>query len=64
MDEAPLRDACWNGHLEIVKYLVEQGANIHILDEAPLRDACFYGYFEIVKYLVEQGAIITDVIYN
>ncbi len=45
-----------NGHLEVVKYLVEQGANIHAYAAFALRWAFRNGHIEIVKYLEEQGA--------
>lgn len=46
------------GHLGVVKYLVEQGANIHALDDDALCYASKNGHFDIVKYLVEHGANI------
>jgi len=46
------------GHFQIVKYLVEHGANIHARNDAALTNSVEYGYFEIVKYLVENGANI------
>jgi hypothetical protein len=56
----PLNAAARNGHLEIVKYLVEHGADIdksdNSRDKTPLLAASFKGHFDIVKYLVEKGA--------
>ena len=40
-----------NGRLEVVKYLVEQGANIHAVNDAALKYAIKYHYDEIVEYL-------------
>ena len=44
---------CWaseDGHLDIVKYLVEHGANIHFNNA--LSWALEYGHLDVVKYLV------------
>jgi ankyrin repeat protein len=59
-------DAVLKGHLDILKYLVEQGANINTTygtrlytpKESALAAACRLGKREIIKYLVEQGADI------
>jgi len=53
-----LNSASEKGHLKIVKYLVENEANIHNSDEFPLRLAIYNGHLEIVKYLIELGAYI------
>lgn len=42
--------------LEIVKYLIDKGANVHIDDQFPLLSAIFYGHLDIVKFLVQRGA--------
>ena len=46
-----------NGHLNVVEYLVDQGANIHVLNDA-LRYAARNGHLNVVEYLVNQGADI------
>ncbi len=46
------------GYLDIVKYLVEQGADIHTCDDYSLRSASCYGHLNIVRYLIENGADI------
>lgn len=44
-----------NGHLELVKYLVEKcGANVRSGDDSAVRCASYTGHLEIVKYLVEK----------
>ena len=58
-DGNPLIMAAKNGHLNVVKYLVEEGAdvNAHVMgDETPLIRAAWSGHLDVVKYLVEQGA--------
>ena len=50
--EARLYRAAGMGHLEVVKYLAEDGANVH----AALHEAAFEGHLEVVKSLVEHGA--------
>jgi len=53
-----LRLAYESGHLSIVKYLVENGANIHIYRGLALRLSSKNGHLPVVKYLVEKGADI------
>ncbi len=50
--------AARRGHLNIIKYLVFMGADIHDDNECALRYACAYGHLEVVKYLVSIGADI------
>ena len=53
--------AAENGHLHVVKYLVEeQNANLSKDDDFALRWASGAGYLDVVKYLVEQGANIHE----
>ena len=40
----------------LVKYAIENGANVEAWDNYCLRWASSEGFFEIVKYLVQQGA--------
>jgi ankyrin repeat protein len=53
-----LSKAAEEGNLKTVKFLVENGANIHCNNEAPLHYAVKNGHLKTVKYLVEQGADI------
>lgn len=55
----PLWCAAAAGHLDVVSYLLEKGANVNATtktNSTPLRAACFDGHFEIVKYLVEHNS--------
>lgn len=47
-----------NGRLEVVKYLVEVGANIHAYNDWAFRRAEENNHMEVVKYLAEAGADI------
>lgn len=62
----PLRSAVASGNLDMVRYLVDNGADIHhsrqprndalrIVD-SPLVDAAFHGHEKIFHYFVESGA--------
>ena len=59
---APIKNAAAKGHLEIVKLLLERGANPNLSEEgiAPrghaLYSAVANGHFEIAKLLLEHGA--------
>jgi len=55
-DNVALRWASSNDHLEVVQYLVEQGANIHAYNDDSLRRASANGHLEVVQYLKEQIA--------
>ena len=57
-NECALRDACFNGNLEVVEFLVDNGADIHACDDYAFIWACYRGNLEIVKYLVSKGADI------
>jgi ankyrin repeat protein len=46
-----LSKAAFNGHLDVVKSLVEQGADIHTRVDDALRWAAEFGQTEIVNYL-------------
>ena len=62
-EETALHVAVRSGSLEMVKYLVEQGANYKVTREdhrghhSVLWTACFRGNDVIVDYLLEHGAI-------
>ena len=58
-NETILSVSCWKGHLVVVRYLVEGGADIEKADPdgwTPLHVASVYGCTEVVRYLLEQGA--------
>jgi ankyrin repeat protein len=59
---APLKNAAARGHIEIVKLLLEHGADPNLREEgiAPhghsLYSAVYYGHYEIAKLLLAKGA--------
>ena len=53
-----LRWASENGKIEIVKYLVDHGANVHVLDDEALRWASANGHLDVVEYLLDHNANI------
>ena len=56
-NEYALCSVAEHGHLELVKYLVEdRGADVHADDDRALRFAAHGGHLQIVKYLVAEGA--------
>ena len=57
MTKLSVRYASYNGHLDVVKYLVSQGADIRADNDEAVRWASFNGHLEVVKYLVSQGAL-------
>jgi Ankyrin repeats (3 copies) len=50
----PLRWASYNGHVEVVRLLLEAGANAS--DDRALRSASHYGHTEVVRLLLQAGA--------
>ena len=46
-------NACYDGHIDIVKLLIEKGANDL---NWGLYNACYNGHIDIVKLLIEKGA--------
>lgn len=63
LPEGPIDGAATNGHAEVVKWLLDQGAEIHhyfrgIRRCMPLLGATMNGHFDVVKLLVEHGAEI------
>ena len=57
-DNYAIRWASENGHLEVVKYLVQNGADVAADDNYAIRWAAKKGHLEVVKYLVQNGAKI------
>ena len=59
----PLMEASQEGHIEIVKYIIDKGANIHALTntmDTSLTCAAANGHTNIVKLLLECGAVLVS----
>lgn len=57
----PLRAACFNGDLNLVRFLAQNGAEINfgnIYNNTCLMIAAYKGHHEIVRFLMENGANI------
>ena len=53
--------ASLKGHLEVVKYLIKHGADIHAkdkFDKMPFHNACSKGHVEVAEYLISCGTDI------
>jgi len=62
-DDHALRYASGCGHLPVVQYLVEKGADIHVMHDYSLRVAVKENHLHVVRFLVENGANIYIYIY-
>ena len=58
INEDELIDSIAIGHLENVKFLLKNGANIHAYSDYALRFASECGHIEVMKLLIEAGADI------
>ena len=57
-NKTPLTAAAFDGHAEIIKYLLDHGADINaqsVNGWTALHDAAYIGCFECVKLLVDHG---------
>jgi hypothetical protein len=57
--DTPLHDAAWNGHVEITRLLLQNGAEVNAKDRwdrTPLHLAAANGHVDILHLLVENGA--------
>ncbi|XP_019860059.1 PREDICTED: transient receptor potential cation channel subfamily A member 1 homolog isoform X2 [Amphimedon queenslandica] len=66
LKDTPLNIACFKGHTEIVKLLLEHGADFNVTNNkgqgrTPLGIACVQGHTEVVKLLLKHKADFNDV---
>ncbi|KAK4337151.1 hypothetical protein RND71_043369 [Anisodus tanguticus] len=55
----PLHFAAGYNHPDVVKLLLEKGADIHARDKGglvPLHNSCSYGHYEVAELLIKYGA--------
>jgi ankyrin repeat protein len=53
-----LIEAAKNGHLEVVQFLIRNGADIHADNDLAIRHAARNEHLDVVRYLIENGANI------
>jgi ankyrin repeat protein len=61
LGRTPLHWACRGVHFEVVKYLVDNGANVNARDNngvMPLHSLASRSHFEACKYLIAKGSLI------
>ena len=51
-----LINASKRGHTEMVKVLIDAGADVHVENDWALQWASYYGHIEVVKLLLDAGA--------
>ena len=59
--EQSLHAACYSGQIELVQWLVQQGAVVDVRSltgTRPLHCACLEGHLAVAQWLVQQGAAI------
>ena len=53
--------ACANGHIDMVEYLLNLGADIHTEDNLAFASACFFGQLHIAELLLDRGVQINTI---
>ena len=63
---SPFHEACYNGHLEIVRLLIEdQRIKFNPLNkygETPFHEACRKKHFKIIKFLIKEHRLDVNTI--
>ena len=57
-----LYEAALNGHVEVVTFLVNAGADLHIQDEVSTRIGCVYDQIRMNMYITKNRYIIDECI--
>jgi ankyrin repeat protein len=64
MNRTPLITASSHGHLEIVKILIKNGANINYDKSSALSSAVLGDHYDVILYLLQQGADCSKLLYK
>ncbi len=62
--ETPLILACETKNEDLIKLLIDNGANVFAKDSAPIKRICSNGLREIIKYLIENSKKDKDEVLN
>ena len=62
LPDTPLHLAAWQGHVDIVRLLLDRGADVNARGDGgrtPLHYAAYWGHLDVVELLIEEGADVT-----
>lgn len=62
-DYTPLRFALEYGHMDIIRFLIDKGVDIHFRDKygkTALHYTAEYGQYDVAKFLIKEGLSIND----
>ena len=59
-EDQPLVEACAEGHIKIVKYLIDNDCDINCQHGKPLAMACLKQNMELIKFLIDNGASVNS----
>jgi len=47
--------------MNVIQFLVGEGANVNVCDGKPLLTCCHNNYFDILEYLINNGDVLLDI---
>ena len=52
--------ASYNRHFEVMRYLIDLGADVSMCDNYAYQNACSHGHLDVVKFLNENGVDVLE----